>query len=427
MLIWIIKTTGPVPWLSEESDQRLFRAGQFEAAIRSAGHRTLWFSSTFEHRSKTRRNVQANTILRPSPLGPEMIFLKSPSYHKNIGFGRFFNHWKQSRVWSSLAPDLPRPDLIFCSYPTIELSAAVVDFCQVYDVPVVLDIRDLWPDVIYERLSRVPFVGRVLQRHWLLPYERMSSTALRKATALTGVGRGMVKWAQERSGRPAELCAHDKHFYQSQPDPISIAACNAKLHDFWRAHGVVLEAPQFRIVWAGGLYTSIDAQTLFDGLCLLPNDLLGRIEVLVCGSGPLLELFQDAARKLPCLKLVDWVPHAKLMGVLRHSDAGLMNYFDRFDFRRSIPNKVVDYAAAGLPIITGVTGELTTLAGDSGAVIPYSVGDPVSICGAIEKVCELADRRAWRASPSRQLFETHFESATVMDEFVSFLEKTSRR
>jgi len=252
----------------------------------------------------------------------------------------------------------------------------------------------------------------------------MSNNALRKADALTGVGRGMVQWAQERSGRSTALCSHDKHFYQSQPDSIVTAASGIELYDFWKNHDVEVDEPLFRIVFAGGLYTSIDAQTLFDGLRRLPEDLQDQVEVLVCGSGPLLRLFQDAAVELPCLKLVDWVPHVQLMGILRHSDAGLMNYFDRFDFRRSIPNKVVDYTAAGLPIITGVTGELADLAGDSGAVIPYRVGDPDSICAAIEKVCK---QRGRRRGPSRYLFETHFESSTVMHMFVKFLENTAKR
>ena len=427
MLIWVTKVGGPVPWLPDEADQRLFRAGQFDKGLREAGHKTLWFSSTFEHRSKRQRSVPADTVVRPHPDGPEMVFLRSPGYQRNFGFARFRDHWVQAWAWRRIAETLPRPDAIFCAYPTIELSAAAVDFGRKHGVPVIVDIRDLWPDVIYERLGKLPLAGRLLQRRWLIPYERLSNRALGGAAALTGVGRGMVEWAQDRSGRSAEACARDRHFYQSQPDPVETATRGEDLRSFWRGYGIDVDAPIFRIVWGGGLYPSIDAKTLFDGLALLPEMVRARTEVVVCGSGPLRPAFEEAAGRFPFIKLVDWAPHAQLMGILRHADAGLMNYFDRFDFRRSVPNKVVDYAAAGLPIITGVKGELAALAGDSGAVVPYEIGDPGSMCAAIERIHASANPRTRGTGPSRALFERHFESARVMQEFVDFVANIARR
>lgn len=422
MLVWVIKVGGPVPWLQDEADQRLFRAGQFDKGLRESGHQTLWFSSIFEHRSKIQRLVPADTVVRPHPDGPEMVFLSSPGYRRNIGFARFRDHWVQAKAWRRIAEALPRPDAIFCAYPTIELSAAAVDFGLKHRVPVIVDIRDLWPDVIYERLGKLPIGGRLLKQRWLIPYESLSNHALRNATALTGVGRGMVSWAQNRCGRLAEACARDRHFYQSQPDPVETATRGDDLRSFWRGYGIEVDAPIFRIVWGGGLYPSIDAKTLFDGLALLPEMVRTRTEVVVCGSGPLRPAFEEAAARFPFIRLVDWVPHAQLMGLLGHSDAGLMNYFDRFDFRRSIPNKVVDYAAAGLPIITGVKGELVALAGNSGAIVPYEVGNPKSMCSAIKHIFAVSSVTQRGVGPSRKLFEQHFESSNQMGQFSNYLE-----
>lgn len=427
MLIWNIKVSEPVPWLCEEADQRLFRAGVFEKALRECGHQTLWFSSTFAHLKKTHRNVPQNQIFRPHPDGPEMVFLGSPGYHTNMGFARFHDHWVQARTWRRLAPTLPRPDLIFCAYPTLDLCAAAVDYGQAHEVPVVIDVRDLWPDVIYERLGRLPLVGRLARRRWLLPYERMSARALRNATALTGVGRGMVEWAQDRAHRPADACARDRHFYQSQPDPIKTAAKGEVLRGFWRDRGIDVDAPVVRIVWAGTLFPSVDAQTLFDGLTLLPKPLRARTEIVICGQGPLLPAFERAAAHLPMIRLMGWVPAKQLMGLLMHSDAGLMNYFNRFDFQRAIPNKVVDYTAAGLPLITGVEGELTKLAGDSGAVVHYTVGNPASMAAALEFIHAHASPSYRAAGPSRRLFEDNFEARHVMQAFTAFVEDLAKR
>lgn len=427
MLIWNIKVSEPVPWLPEEADQRLFRAGLFEKALRDAGHQTLWFSNTFAHRSKSCRNVPQNQVVRPNPLGPEMVFLESPGYRRNMGIARFRDHWVQARAWRCLAPTLPRPDLILCAYPTLDLCAAAVDYGQANDVPVVIDVRDLWPDVIYERLGRLPLVGRLARRRWLLPYERMSDRALRNATALTGVGKGVVKWAQDRAQRPADARTRDRHFYQSQQDPTTTAPKGEGLRGFWRDRGLDLDADVLRIVWGGTLFPSIDAQTLFDGLALLPAPLRARTEIVVCGQGPLRPVFEKAAARLPMIRLIDWVPAEQLMGLLMHSDAGLMNYFNRFDLQRSIPNKVVDYAAAGLPIITGVQGELTNLAGESGAVVPYTVGNPASMATALKHVHAYATPGRRAAGASRRLFEDNFEARNVMQAFIVFIEDLAKR
>ena len=311
-------------------------------------------------------------------------------------------------------------------YPTLDLCAAAVDYGRKHDVPVVIDVRDLWPDLLYERFGRLPLIGGLARRRWLVPYERMSTHALHHATALTGVGRGMVEWAQDRSGRPALARARDRHFYQSQADPVKTATRGTDLRGFWHARGVDVDAPVVRIVWGGTLFPSIDAQTLFDGLALLPVPLRARTEVVICGQGPLRKLFEAAAARLPMIRLVDWVPSAQLMGLQRHSDAGLMNYLDQFDFRRSVPNKVVDYAAAGLPIITGVQGELASLAGDSGAVVPYTVGDAASMAAAIEHIHANADPANRGTGPSRSLFDAHFEAGKVMREFTRFIEDLAK-
>ena len=52
----------------------------------------------------------------------------------------------------ALSNHIEFPDLILCAYPAIELSRAGVQFANKIGVPVVVDIRDLWPDIFVEIL-----------------------------------------------------------------------------------------------------------------------------------------------------------------------------------------------------------------------------------------------------------------------------------
>ena len=52
-----------------------------------------------------------------------------------------------------------QPDIVFCCLPTLELAEKSVQFGQKINAPVIVDIRDLWPDlypklrVNYDRLG----------------------------------------------------------------------------------------------------------------------------------------------------------------------------------------------------------------------------------------------------------------------------------
>ena len=67
--------------------------------------------------------------------------------------------------------------------PTIDLCKAAVNFGQNIGVPTVVDIRDLWPDSIWDLAPR-PL--RPVMALATLPLERQLRSALGSATALTG-------------------------------------------------------------------------------------------------------------------------------------------------------------------------------------------------------------------------------------------------
>ena len=422
MHVWVIKTGGPVPYLPNEIGERLFRAGQFDAALRAAGHTSVWFSSQFEHKRKVQRDVPANQLWQPRPDAPQMVFLASCSYRRNISMARFISHWQLRRAFEAQTKTLAKPDVIFCAYPTLDLAAAAVAYGKVQGIPVVLDIRDLWPDVIYERLQATPVIGRFVPRNWLIPYERMARFAVQNAAAITGVATGMVTWAQERFDRPAAACLPDKGIYQSQPDIVLTDTQIIASRAFWADQGITLDSDVTRFVWAGSIVPTTDGTTLLAALPHIPKALHDKIEIVVCGTGSQAALFAVAAKTYPFLKVSGWVAHAHLTALLQNADVGLMCYLDRFDFQRSIPNKVVDYTAAGLRIVTGVQGEITRLTAGTDVVIPYAVGDAESLARALVASCRRGPARVPNAA-AQTLFRTHFDAAQVLPRFVRYLEE----
>ena len=78
--------------------------------------------------------------------GLEIQFLHGRMYTKNVSVARLLNHLEIARQFRRLSTREGTPDVILSSYPTIELCDEAVQYGTRHNVPVLLDIRDLWPD-----------------------------------------------------------------------------------------------------------------------------------------------------------------------------------------------------------------------------------------------------------------------------------------
>ena len=416
MRAWVIKTGEPIPHLPAESEDRLFRAGLMAQALQTHGMEVTWWTSQFHHQLKIMRDVTPSVPCRPDPNGPEMIFLPSKGYKRHISPARFMDHAQVRRAFERLAHNQPRPDVIICAWPTIDLAYAAVKFGRANNIPVILDIRDLWPDIFYERITAktgLPFKG------YMIPYERMGRKAMRGADAVMSITQGMLEWGQRRFAR--KTTAQDRVFYQSQsavPVPEDMA--------FWQNKGVDLDAPKTRLVWAGTLISDLDIQTLLKAVETLPDTATCELEFVFCGSGDLVPQIEALAERLPHVIFAGWVSQGALSALYARAHIGMMCYLDRFDFQLSIPNKVADFTRSSMRILTNLSGEMQCVLGPDDLLISYPTGDADALCSRLVEIAENPDTYRTPAPAARAVFDQLFDVATVMPEFATYVEQIAR-
>jgi len=413
MRVWIIKTGEPVPHLPAESGDRLFRAGLMAQTLHERGHHVTWWTGCFHHQLKIMRDVVHSTPVRPNPDGPEMIFLPSKGYKRHISPARFIDHAQIRRAFTRLAPLQTRPDVILCAWPTIDLAFAAVQFGRAHNIPVVLDIRDLWPDIFYERITAktgLPF------KNYFLPWERMGKRAVQGADALISITGGMLEWGQHRFAR--ETTERDRVFHQSQ----SATQMREDL-GFWAERGVDLDAPKTRLVWAGTLISDLDIQTLLRAIEALPEAAARELEFVFCGSGDLSPRIEQMAERLPHVVFGGWVSQNALNALYARSHIGLMCYLDRFDFQLSIPNKVADFTRSELRVLTNLKGEMQRVLGSEDLLISYPTGDAEALCARLVEIAEDPAHYRSPAPKARALFERQFDAHVVMSEFADYIEQ----
>ena len=270
---------------------------------------------------------------------------------------------------------------MYCSFPTIELSRAAVAFGRRTGTPVVLDIRDLWPDVIWDSL----FASRsgLARETALAPMRNSAAWAIRNATAVIGLTDEYVQWALDLAGRsrgpldvaiPVTYPAHE---------PLSDIE-RGEAAAFWRARGIDVEAH-----WIACFLGTMGRQFDFAPVVEAARALAGShpdVRLVLCGEGDGFAALRDAAADIPNLCLPGWVdgPPRKLL--LESARVGLAPYRPSENFRLNLPNKPVEYFAHGLPVVYPIEGVLDRVCSESRCGLRYGGGagdDLLSVLGGL--------------------------------------------
>ena len=194
MNCWLITVGEPVPEVDPDNP-RLLRTGALAQRLTDRGHQVLWWTSAFDHYRKVHRSSADQGF---AWAGGQVQMLHSVGYQRNVSLQRFKEHAGVAAKFATQAPTLPRPDVILVSMPTIELAHAAVQYGQAAGVPVLLDIRDLWPDLLIDVAPpRLRWLSRWLLRGMLAK----ARAAMSGADGLIGISDGYLAWALAYAGR----------------------------------------------------------------------------------------------------------------------------------------------------------------------------------------------------------------------------------
>ncbi|MGA2258803.1 MAG: hypothetical protein ABSG53_29400, partial [Thermoguttaceae bacterium] len=196
MNIWLATIGEPVP-VQDGADDRLHRTGFFAHFLAGHGHDVTWWTSDFDHFRKKHWFGKDATLKVSDRL--TIRLLHGCGYGSNVSFGRIRDQRQIAKKFAALGRQAPRPpQIIVAALPTIELCDESVRYGRERNVPVILDMRDMWPDLFADV---VPRPLRVLAMLPLLPMFLQSRRACAGATAIIGVTDPFVDWGLRRGRR----------------------------------------------------------------------------------------------------------------------------------------------------------------------------------------------------------------------------------
>jgi glycosyltransferase involved in cell wall biosynthesis len=411
MKIWLVTVGEPV--FTDPGDNRLLRAGILSQYLAKRGHETVWWTSSFNHMQKCwRRPVDEPIRIAPNL---SMVLLSALGYRRNISARRIADHWWIAQRFRKLALRTELPDVIMASYPPVELCDVCGKLGRRFRIPVVLDVRDLWPDVFLDVVPKK--LRRTAAR--VLPYRRMSRVSCRNATGIVAPADSYIDWAVGLAGR--KRTEFDQVFpfgyVDRPPDPARIADAEA----LWTAQGIAAGDGKLRVCFLGTLGRQFDLDSVIEVArelqCSHP-----AIEFVICGDGDKARHYREKARDCGNIKWPGWVDYTAMWMLMRRCSIGLAPYQETANFAGHLPNKPIEYLSAGLPVLSSLKGSLEQLLHDKECGLTYSAGDRRELKACLLRLAQNPAELAEMSGNARRAFRSGFDADAIYPQIVDYLE-----
>ena len=412
MNVWLLKISGV--WIEPGQKKRLYRVNMLAEALASRGHHVTWFNSVFDDVKKCNRDL-VDGELRCN----EYVTIKGLqgcTYTKSRSFCRLLHHRQTAMSFRRLAVEQQPPDLIYSSWPTIDLAWEGVRYARAHNIPMVMDIRDLWPEVVADV---APGLLRPLVRMIFHPYYKLAKRALRESTVVIGITSGMLQWALDFANRKAS--DWDRVFplgYLETQAPCE----NGAGEQYWKERDVRGGPDQFVVCYPGVFSKRLDLQTVVAAARILHEKGEKNIKFVLCGRGDLEDALRTQAAGLNNVMFPGWVEHSILNSLMPKCSVGLFPYPPRFDFVRNLPNKFFEYIAKGLPIVSCLEGDVQRQIEENACGVMYRAHDPRDLARVLCAVRDNPQRRATMANNARSLAR-RFDAERIYADLVSLFEE----
>jgi glycosyltransferase involved in cell wall biosynthesis len=261
----------------------------------------------------------------------------------------------------------------------------------------VFEVRDLWP-------AFAVAVGVLRNRALIGLAEGLERFLYRRADRLVVNSPGFIDHVRARGAKQVDLVPNGVEVTMFDPDSSGTP--------FRQAHG--LEG-KFIALYAGALGLSNDLGVVLEAAARLRDE--AGIAVVLLGDGkerPALEQ-QAQALGLRNLLFLPAVPKDEMDQALAAADVGIAILKPLDVYKKTYPNKVFDYMAAGRPVILAIDGVIRRVIELAGAGVFVPPGDPDALARAIRELARdpAAGRRMGRSG--RDYVARNFDRQALAD------------
>lgn len=409
MNIWIVCEGEPLPIAGQNG--RLMRGGMFATQLADLGYHITWWSSTYLHYEK-RYVSGVQQTLQVNPKLTLKLLHSSNGYQKNISIKRIKYSKDLALEFKKQSRQEEKPDIIYCSWPLVDFSYEAIKYGIEFNVPVVIDIRDFWPDIFIQPFPK--FFQPIAKLGVRLLFKNKVSYVMKSATAVIGVIPKALDFAKSY-GRELQLQDHVVHLaYDSTPFPVEEIE---KADLFWSSQGLSKECCIVSFISTMNSRLN-DFETLFE---VVNHFSESNVRFVFCGIGNYFEELQKKAEFMPNLIVPGYRNRAELQSLLKMSTFGLIPIKNTDDFIDALPNKFGEYLSEGVIVLTSLKGLSRELVEKENCGVYYY--NSQSLIDSIESIRTDQQKINVMSNNAKDLFMREFDAEAVYSDFYIFLEK----
>ncbi len=374
------------------------RHAELAQQLANDGWRVRIMASAFHHNTATyRRPVRWwRPALTDTEDGIEFTWLFSTKYRDN-GWKRYLNMIAFTGVLVATGARQERPDVIVGSSPHLLTGLGGWVLARRYRVPFVFEVRDMWPDMLVQLGLTSPVI--------IKPLEALEGFLYKNADRIIALTDGVRDRIAAKGVSPDKITVIPNA--SLKPPPLNTSARGNKRREMgWEGHVVV--------VWAGSHNPMNGLDVVIDAAWQLHDR--KDVRFVFIGDGSLKTSLQERAKGLNTVEFYDPLPKTQISECLQAADIGLLHSRKFEVFTGARPNKLFDYMAAGLAIVSTVPGEAWRLIDEAQAGVAAEWENPGSLAQAI---LQLADDPAARSAMGQRAFHAvstvHSREATAAD------------
>jgi len=305
---------------------------------------------------------------------------------------------------------LPRPDVVVATSPQFFCGWAGVLVARLKRIPLVLEIRDIWPESIWA-------VGAMRNRWLLRILEMLERWMYRSADHIVAVGEGYRANILEKVSIPDRISVIPngvdvKHFVPRQPDA-----------EFLRAWGL---ENKFVCSYVGTIGMAHGLEVVLEAAKILRQK--GRHDIAFClvGEGSHRKRLEEDASQAGLNGMVAFIgrqPKERIPTILASSRACLVHLKGCQLFGTVIPSKIFETLAMARPVILGVRGEARDIVMEAGAGVEMEPDSAESLIQAVETLADNPHFTSRQGQAARDYVVEHFNRDELAARFLRLLQR----
>ena len=274
---------------------------------------------------------------------------------------------------------LPKPDVVIATSPQIFCGYVGVWYKRLRRVPLVIEIRDIWPESMGAVGAKIPWFG-----YWSL--ELIEKAMYRKCDRLVTVGHGYFDRLAEK-GVPKE-----KMSIVMNGTDLAVYSPREKNGELLKKYG--LEG-KFVVSYIGTVGMACGLEVVLAAAKCFNADARTRKEVVfvIVGDGACRAKLEEETKKIGLSNVVftGRQPKSSMPDWVSSSDASLVHLKKSELFTTVMPSKIFESAGCKRPIIMGVDGYAKKLVMDAEAGLDMKPESAESLVECVKKLVDNPD------------------------------------